>query len=89
MGNCGSLPKTKGDNDAVPAPEPAEEETVVKEEVKPQIEEVKKDDATVEKQTDGGVNPADDNKGSSLGSLFSTKVFYIYNFFQIFFYCFR
>lgn len=86
MGNCGSLPKTKGDNDAVPAPEPAEEETVVKEEVKPQIEEVKKDDATVEKQTDGGVNPADDNKGSSLGSLFSNKVFYIYNFFQIFFF---
>ena len=83
MGNCGSLPKTKCDNDAVPAPEPAEEEAVVKEEVKPQIEEVKKDDANVEKQTDGGVNPADDNKVSSLGSLFSNKVFYIYNFFII------
>merc|ERR1712183_180952 len=66
MGNCGSAPKTKGDDDAVPAPEPVEETVNAAnlQEEKSQEEE-KKDDAKI----DGGEKSADENKGPSLGSL--------------------
>uniref|UniRef100_A0A2N9EG94 Uncharacterized protein n=1 Tax=Fagus sylvatica TaxID=28930 RepID=A0A2N9EG94_FAGSY len=61
MGNCGSAPKTKGDNDAVPAPEPVEETVNAAD-----LQEVKSQE---EEKIDGGEKSADENKGPSLGSL--------------------
>merc|ERR1712137_487078 len=62
MGNCAGSPKTKGDNDALPAPEPAKDELaqVIDEEPRLQPE---------EKKEDGH----DDKHASSLVSLLDEK----------------
>lgn len=77
MGNCGSAPKTNGDNLDAPAPEPAKEELVetnYEEAVKVQQQEKKLDDGNDEKQDAGAEKQADENKARSLGCLLD-KVF--------------
>ena len=82
MGNCGSFPKTKGDEDDVPAPELPKEESLKDkndpENVKVGGEEEKTittddhvDEKDVAKQNsdDGEAKPADDNNPQSLGIL--------------------
>lgn len=71
MGNCGSLPKTKGGIDvSVPAPEPTTTKELVetKEEVKVQQEE-KKIDGNVGEQNAGGGKSGDENGALAVGSL--------------------
>lgn len=79
MGNCAGSPKTKGDNDALPAPEPAKDELapVTDEEPKLQPEE-KKEDGYDDKQNHGGDNSVvDDNNASSLVSLLDEVFFFL------------
>lgn len=81
MGNCAGSPKTKADYDAVPAPEPAKEESLAmtNEEAKLQPQE-KKEVGHDEKQIIDGahnVNSLHENNAPSLGS-FLVEVFFIY-----------
>ncbi|PON44898.1 hypothetical protein TorRG33x02_330030 [Trema orientale] len=87
MGNCGSFPKTKGDETEAPAPVLPKEESVqinnVEENVKVKEEEEKTittddhvDVNDVEKKDSddhGETKPADDNNPQSLGSLLIEK----------------
>ena len=96
MGNCAGSPKTKGDNDALPIPEPAKDDLapVTDKEAKLQPEE-KKEDGHDDRQNNGGDNSVvDDNDASSLGSLpdevfFIWKLWHLFNFDKYFLYFFR
>jgi hypothetical protein len=79
MGNCAGSPKTKGDNDVLPIPEPAKDDLapMTEKEAKLQLEE-KKEDGHDDRQNNGGDNSVvDDNDASSLGSL-PDEVFFIW-----------
>jgi hypothetical protein len=87
MGNCAGSPKTKADHDAVPAPEPAKEESLAmttNEEAKLQPQEKKEVNVghQDEKQiidAAHNVNSLHENNAPSLGS-FLVEVYILYLF---------